>query len=115
MKGIAVFQNRLNGYVTFKQESENDPVKISGHINKLSQGKHGFHVHMYGNLLKTDCMNCGGHWNPTNSNHGSRISDVSHAGDFGNISANENKESKFYFITSKYQAANLHALIFVLM
>ena len=61
MKGIAVFQNRLNGYVTFKQDNKDSPVKISGHINKLAPGKHGIHIHVYGNLLKSDCMNCGGH------------------------------------------------------
>lgn len=101
MKGIAVFQNRLNGYVTFKQDNKDSPVKISGHINKLAPGKHGIHIHVYGNLLKSDCMNCGGHWNPTGVDHGSRTSENSHAGDFGNITANDEKESKFYFITSK--------------
>ena len=30
MKGIAVFQNKLRGYVTFIQESPDSEVKING-------------------------------------------------------------------------------------
>ena len=55
MKVIAVFQNKLSGYVTFIQDSPGGPLKINGNISNLSPGKHGFHVHKYGNLLKTDC------------------------------------------------------------
>jgi Cu-Zn family superoxide dismutase len=62
MKGIAVFQNKLKGYVTFIQEDSKSVVKINGKISNLSPGKHGFHVHKYGNLLKTDCTKCGGHF-----------------------------------------------------
>ena len=76
MKGIAVFQGKLKGsYCTFYQDSPNLPVKINGHINNLVPGKHGFHVHTYGNLL-----------NDSNS----------HVGDLGNITANEEGESKFH-------------------
>ena len=59
MKGIAVFQNKLKGYVTFIQDDSKGIVKINGNISNLSPGKHGFHVHKYGNLLKTDCTKCG--------------------------------------------------------
>lgn len=42
-------------------------------------------------------MKCGGHWNP----HGGRNNDESHAGDLGNITANEKKIANFRFTTSK--------------
>ena len=97
MKAIAVFQGKLKGsYCTFYQDSPNLPVKINGHINNLVPGKHGFHVHTYGNLLKTDCSKCGGHWNPHNKEHGGLNDSNSHAGDLGNITANEEGESKFH-------------------
>ena len=94
MKAIAVFQGKLKGsYVSFKQDDPFSPVKVSGHIENLAPGKHGFHVHQYGNLLSSDCANCGGHFNPTNLN--------SHAGDFGNITATQDGYSTFYFTTHK--------------
>lgn len=97
MKAIAVFQGKLKGsHVTFRQDDPFSPVKVSGHIANLAPGKHGFHVHQFGNLLSSDCTSCGGHFNPTNADHGSRTSVSSHAGDFGNISS-----STFHFSTSK--------------
>ena len=73
MKAIAVFQGKLKGsHVSFKQDDPFSPVKVSGHIENLAPGKHGFHVHQFGNLLSSDCANCGGHFNPTNAEHGSR-------------------------------------------
>lgn len=102
MKAVAVFQGKLKGsYVSFKQDDPFSAVKVSGHIVNLAAGKHGFHVHQYGNLLSSDCTNCGGHFNPTNAEHGSRASLNSHAGDFGNITAAQDRCSTFYFSTSK--------------
>lgn len=101
MKGIAVFQNKLKGYVTFIQESPDSEVKINGKITNLTNGKHGFHIHKYGNLLKTDCTKCGGHFNPTDKTHGGRDIKHSHAGDLGNITANAEGIAKFHFVVDK--------------
>lgn len=101
MKLIAVFQRNLTGYITFAQDTPNSHVRVSGHVSELLPGAHGFHIHRYGNLLKTDCSKCGGHWNPTNSPHGSRTSPDSHAGDMGNITAKDDGIAKFYFTTKK--------------
>ena len=98
---IAVFQRKLSGYVRFTQTDKKGPLRISGNIKNLKPGKHGFHIHVYGNLLKTDCNKCGGHFNPTNKNHGGRKAKISHAGDLGNIIANEKGIAKFYFKTPK--------------
>jgi Cu-Zn family superoxide dismutase len=110
MKGIAVFQNKLNGYVTFIQDSPSTPVKINGNIKNLSEGKHGFHVHKYGNLLKTDCTKCGGHFNPNNNTHGGRNAIKSHAGDLGNIIANKLGISKFHFKSDKMTLYGKHSI-----
>lgn len=101
MKAIAVFQGDLSGFVSFIQDSPTSIVRISGHIRKLPEGRHGIHIHRFGNLLKTDCSKCGGHWNPTNATHGSRTSSVSHAGDMGNITADNEETARFYFTTNK--------------
>ena len=104
MKLKAVFQNRLKGYVIFEQKTINSPVKVRGHVEKLKPpGKHGLHIHTYGDLESTDCMKCGGHWNPENKDHGGRYDKESHAGDLGNITANKDGISNFRFETDKIQ------------
>ena len=104
MKTKAVFQNKLKGYVIFEQKNKNTPVKVRGHIEKLKPpGKHGFHIHTFGDLESTDCMKCGGHWNPENKDHGGRYDEESHAGDLGNITANKDGISNFRFETDKIQ------------
>lgn len=102
MKAIAVFQGKLKGsHVSFTQTSPFSPVQVAGHIMNLGKGKHGFHVHQFGNLASSDCMTCGGHFNPENTDHGSRVGINSHAGDLGNITATEDRSSIFYFTTPK--------------
>ena len=69
MKAIAVFQNKLKGsYCTFNQDGSY--VNVNVHIKGLTPGKHGFHIHTYGDLRSTDCSKCGGHWNPKGKEHG---------------------------------------------
>jgi Cu-Zn family superoxide dismutase len=97
LKGIAVFQNKLSGYVSFIQVS-NQEVRVNGMIRGLKKGKHGIHIHRYGNLMSVDCASCGGHFNPFNKQHGGRFDKNSHAGDLGNITANEKGVAKFRFV-----------------
>jgi Cu-Zn family superoxide dismutase len=102
MKAIAVFQGQLkNSYCTFYQDSPKDYVSINVHMKGLQPGKHGFHIHELGNLLKNDCSKCRGHWNPHNKTHGG-LNDVnSHAGDLGNIYANNKGISTKHILTNK--------------
>jgi len=100
MKAVAVFQNKLKGsYCTFYQDG--DSVNVNGHIKGLTPGKHGFHIHTYGDLRSTDCTKCGGHWNPKGKQHGGLRDVNSHAGDLGNIVASEEGIAKFHFKTNK--------------
>ena len=71
MQAVAVFQGKLKGsYVSFYQDGPKLPVKINIHVKNLMPGKHGFHIHEKGNLMKSDCSECAGHWNPYNKEHG---------------------------------------------
>ena len=97
MRGIAVFHD--HGYVRFIQINKHE-VSVNGHLKRIPPGKHGFHVHTSGNLLKKDCTSCGGHYNPGNTTHGDRHN--GHAGDLGNIVATEKGTSNFRFITRKF-------------
>src|SRR5690554_3866274 len=54
----------VTGHVLFEKVSEG--VRVSGEIKNLTPGKHGFHVHQYGDLRKEDGTSAGGHFDPKN-------------------------------------------------
>ena len=77
----------VHGTVTFTQTD--DGILISGEITGLSPGKHGFHIHEFGDMSSPDGMATGGHFNPDMHKHGGPEDSERHAGDFGNIEAND--------------------------
>lgn len=79
--------NSVKGYVTF--EKEDDGVMIKGKVVGLTPGKHGFHIHMFGDLRASDGTSAGGHFNPEGTEHGSPEGDDHHMGDLGNIVADQ--------------------------
>lgn len=79
--------NDVSGTITLTQEE--DGVRIKGEVRKLKPGKHGFHIHQYGDLRDPEGKSAGGHFNPANVPHGGPDDAKHHAGDFGNIEANE--------------------------
>ena len=83
-------ENNISGFIKFSQKGKK--VKIEYEIKGLTDGKHGFHIHEYGDL--TDgCMSSCSHFNPFNKKHGGLKSKERHVGDLGNI-ISKNKMSK---------------------
>lgn len=78
--------NTANGTVVFTQA--NNGIQVSVDMNGLSEGKHGFHVHQYGDCSAPDGTSAGGHFNPEHMPHSSPQSAKRHVGDLGNIVAN---------------------------
>ncbi|CAK9785928.1 superoxide dismutase 1, soluble [Cutaneotrichosporon oleaginosum] len=89
-----------NGTVYFTQQGGSDEVKITGQISGLSPGKHGFHVHAYGDIFTQGCTSTGGHYNPFNRTHGAPSDRVRHVGDLGNIEAGADGVSHLDFSDS---------------
>ena len=56
MKAIAVLHptagNKVTGTVTFTEEA--DGVRVKANITGLTAGKHGFHVHEFGDCSAAD-------------------------------------------------------------
>lgn len=77
----------VKGTVSFMQIGHD--VTVSGEISGLTPGPHGFHVHDKGDCSAADASSAGGHFNPTGAHHGGPQSASHHAGDLGNITAND--------------------------
>lgn len=88
-KAVAVLHptqgSNVMGTVTFA--ASGDGVKVTADITGLTPGKHGFHIHEFGDCSDAKAMNAGGHFNPTNHQHGAPEATDRHAGDLGNIEA----------------------------
>jgi len=79
--------NEILGTVTFLQSDEG--VEVTANINGLEAGKHGFHIHQYGDCTAEDQTSAGGHYNPYNTEHGAPTDSERHMGDMGNLPINE--------------------------
>jgi Cu-Zn family superoxide dismutase len=79
----------VEGYIKFScpTEFESTLTFVEYEITGLTPGLHGLHVH--GAPVDPDCASTGGHWNPTNNNHGSNLDAQRHIGDLGNIEADD--------------------------
>src|SRR5262249_6298467 len=76
------------GVVWFTQEG--DSVKVVADLEGLNPGqKHAFHIHQYGDCSAADAMSAGGHYNPEGHQHGLPESEKRHAGDLGNVLADD--------------------------
>src|ERR1700680_1646041 len=88
-KAIAVLHpasgSQVMGVVTFTKA--NDAVQVVADVTGLTPGKHGFHIHEFGDCSATDATSAGGHFNPTHKPHGAPDAAERHAGDLGNIEA----------------------------
>ncbi len=89
---------KVHGVVTFTKEG--GQVKVTAHIEGLTPGRHGFHIHEWGDCGSKDGMATGGHFNPTAKPHAARDAAERHHGDLGNIEADQNGVAHVEFIDS---------------
>jgi Cu-Zn family superoxide dismutase len=70
-------------------------IRVVATLDNLSPGKHGFHIHEFGDCSAPDASSAGGHFNPTHQKHGGPDHFERHAGDLGNIVANEKSRARY--------------------
>jgi len=82
-------QDRVLGHVRFTQK--NGKVHVTGRLEGLEPNStHGFHIHQYGDFTKMDGTSAGGHFNPKDTKHAGPDAPAHHAGDLGNVTADDN-------------------------
>ncbi len=80
--------NATAGVVKFEQTD--DEVTITAEVSGLKPNSiHGWHIHEYGDLTSLEGKATGGHYNPGNLPHALPDNPERHAGDLGNLKADE--------------------------
>jgi Cu-Zn family superoxide dismutase len=87
LKGLG--DSAVAGTVNFEVAKDDDSVKVEVKLSGLSPGEHGFHIHVKGDCSAADGSSAGGHFNPTDAEHGAPDADARHVGDLGNIKADD--------------------------
>lgn len=107
---VAIGNSGVAGEVKFEQSG--GKVLVTGKVTGLTPGEHGFHVHEKGDLSDTEKgESAGGHFNPEMKAHGHPNDATRHAGDFGNITANNEGVAEIKFEDSVVKLNGEHSII----
>lgn len=107
---VSVGDSGVTGDVRFERVDEG--VRVTGRIEGLEPGKHGFHVHRYGDLSdSTRGESAGGHFAPEGTRHGRPSDQERHAGDLGNLVANENGVATIDEVDGVIELSGEHSII----
>lgn len=112
-KAIAILHptqgSSVQGMVTLSKENGN--VKVVADVEGLTPGKHGFHIHEYGDCSAADATSAGGHFNPEEKGHGAPTDDERHVGDLGNIVADADGNAHLEWTDSKIALNGPHGVV----
>jgi Cu-Zn family superoxide dismutase len=81
------------GEAKFKEA--NKSVQMSVKVMNLTPGVHGIHIHTVGTCEGPDFKTAGGHFNPTNKQHGLENPEGHHMGDMLNLTVAANGKGTF--------------------
>ncbi len=106
LKAIAMLYptqgNKIAGTVTFTEVA--DGVQVQAEITGLSPGKHGFHVHEFGDCSAADASSAGA--NPTRQPHAAPDAAARHVGDMGNVETDASGAAKLTYLDHNMSLAN---------
>jgi len=77
----------VRGVVRFARVE--DGVRVMARVFNLSPGPHGLHIHRFGDCRSADAASAGAHFNPGGNAHGGPQDVNRHAGDLGNMVADD--------------------------
>jgi superoxide dismutase, Cu-Zn family len=84
----------IAGTITFTKTDKGTQIKAE--ITGLPEGKHGFHIHEFGDASSPDGKSAGGHFNPKGMVHGDPSKTAPrHLGDLGNIEADKSGKATY--------------------
>jgi Cu-Zn family superoxide dismutase len=111
LKAVCVLSGQVvQGVVHFTQDNANGPVTLKGELKGLAEGRHGFHIHEFGDNTN-GCTSAGGHFNPKSQVHGGPSDAVRHVGDLGNVEATADGMAKIDITDSQLSLAGALSII----
>jgi Cu-Zn family superoxide dismutase len=112
-KAICILQSlsdsKVTGTIYFTLKG--DLIEITGEIKGLTPGKHGFHVHEFGDMTDPKGMSTGGHFNPDGKMHGAPSVANRHVGDLGNVTADKDGVAKLNFTDKVIKLSGPHSIL----
>ncbi|TDI46097.1 MAG: superoxide dismutase family protein [Acidobacteria bacterium] len=92
-------ESGVTGIVSFSVTPRG--VRVEADIKGLAPGNHGFHIHEIGDCSSPDGKSAGGHFNPADVPHAGPEAEAAHAGDLGNLEADENGQALITIMSSR--------------
>ncbi|KAJ7538706.1 hypothetical protein O6H91_11G080900 [Diphasiastrum complanatum] len=110
-KAVAVLKgsSSVEGIVYLTQEDDG-PTTVKLTISGLTPGKHGFHLHEYGDTTN-GCISTGAHFNPKKLTHGAPEDEIRHAGDLGNVVAGSDGVAEAVIVDSQIPLNGPHSVV----
>ena len=112
-KAICVLEptegNKVSGTVTFTKEDNG--IAINADLKGLAPGKHGFHIHEFGDISGLDGKSTGGHFNPEGKKHGGPDDVERHVGDLGNVVADADGNAHYQRVDTVIRFQGAHSII----
>lgn len=112
-KAVAVMNptkdSKVQGTVIFSKKGNGVLVEVT--MSGLTPGKHGFHVHEFGDASSPDGKAAGGHFNPDGHPHAGPDADKRHQGDLGNLEADASGNVKHSFTDKALKLDGAHSII----
>ncbi len=103
--------NKCRGVVIF-QATQDGKIRVTARIRGLSPGKkHAIHIHQFGDCRDLAGKSAGGHFNPKEQPHGLPPAAKRHAGDLGNLQADDSGAAKFSIVVDNISVAAENAVI----
>ncbi|HEY9115650.1 MAG TPA: superoxide dismutase family protein [Bacteroidales bacterium] len=101
--------NTAEGTVTFSKVKGG--VRIILEMKGLTPGKHGIHIHEFGDCSAPDASSAGAHFNPEMLEHAGPMDHSRHEGDLGNIVADENGNAHLDYVDTKISLKGKDSII----
>jgi superoxide dismutase, Cu-Zn family len=112
-KAIAILwsapTSKVQGAVMF--EKVENGVKITADIFGLTPGKHGFHIHEFGDCSAVDYTSAGPHFMMTGQSHGAPGDKMSHMGDMGNLVADSTGKAHLEFVDANISFSGHNSIL----
>lgn len=112
-KAIAILygapNSRLHGVVTFEKTEKG--IKIVADATGLTPGKHGFHIHEFGDCSSGDYTSAGSHFMVPGESHGGPTDTNRHKGDMGNLEADSTGHAHLEWVDSSISFSGPNSIL----